>query len=301
MPAGRYWDLQLVQNYVYPLATFGEEPMASWLKAKPDELIRIFPEQDINVVVVGGETNGYWRIMGANIARRSRSTSGGDDCGSGSQLRRGTRRPSPAKERAAESAAGNSNCPGRKSNSLVQALVVERAGHRRERVAEFLILRRDDVIVVGLLVLPDLDHGEMVRPAGLLEHLEAHHAGFLAAVGGQRLERGDALVLARRRHVDMGHHEDRAGRDLGAAAAISKPECTRSSIRLMSCGFIFSRKSLVCAAADMGVVGLLVLPDRHHHELVRRRDALQDLVALVAVVLAAGGGELLQRFRDRGA
>ena len=33
MPAGRYWDLQLVQNYVYPWATFGEEPMATWLKA----------------------------------------------------------------------------------------------------------------------------------------------------------------------------------------------------------------------------------------------------------------------------
>ena len=43
IPAGRYWDLQLVQNYVYPMATFGQQPMASWLKAKEDELIRIFP------------------------------------------------------------------------------------------------------------------------------------------------------------------------------------------------------------------------------------------------------------------
>ena len=25
----------------------------------------MFPEEDINVVVVGGETNGYWQIMGA--------------------------------------------------------------------------------------------------------------------------------------------------------------------------------------------------------------------------------------------
>jgi hypothetical protein len=65
MPAGRYWDLQLVQNYVYPWATFGQEPMATWLKAKPEEPIRIFPESEINVVVVGGEANGYWRIMGA--------------------------------------------------------------------------------------------------------------------------------------------------------------------------------------------------------------------------------------------
>ena len=65
MPAGRFWDLQLVQNYVYPRATFGEEPLATKLKAAPDELIPIFQEQDINVVVVGGETNGYWQMMGA--------------------------------------------------------------------------------------------------------------------------------------------------------------------------------------------------------------------------------------------
>jgi len=69
MPAGRYWDLQLVQNYVYPWATFGQEPMATWLKAKPDEPIRIFPESEINVVVVGGEANGYWRIMGAKYRK----------------------------------------------------------------------------------------------------------------------------------------------------------------------------------------------------------------------------------------
>ena len=50
MPAGRYWDLQLVQNYVYPWATFGKEPMATWLKAAPDELIHHFPENEINVV-----------------------------------------------------------------------------------------------------------------------------------------------------------------------------------------------------------------------------------------------------------
>jgi hypothetical protein len=64
MPAGEYWDYQLVQNYVYPRATFGEEPWASKLKAAPEALIPIFRREDIHVVVVGGETNGYWRIMG---------------------------------------------------------------------------------------------------------------------------------------------------------------------------------------------------------------------------------------------
>jgi hypothetical protein len=69
MPAGEYWDYQLVQNYLYPRATFGEEPWASKLKAPPDELIPMFRREDIHVVVVGGETNGYWRIMGATYQK----------------------------------------------------------------------------------------------------------------------------------------------------------------------------------------------------------------------------------------
>ena len=36
------------------------------LAAADDELIPIFPLNKIHLVVVGGETNGYWRIMGAN-------------------------------------------------------------------------------------------------------------------------------------------------------------------------------------------------------------------------------------------
>jgi hypothetical protein len=64
MPAGEYWDYQLIQNYIYPRATFGEEPYASKLKAAPDQPIPMFRKEEIHVVVVGGETNGYWRIMG---------------------------------------------------------------------------------------------------------------------------------------------------------------------------------------------------------------------------------------------
>jgi hypothetical protein len=69
MPAARYWDLQLVQNYIYPRATFGEEPLATRLAAADDELIPMFLEQDINVVVVGGETNGYWQIQGSHYRK----------------------------------------------------------------------------------------------------------------------------------------------------------------------------------------------------------------------------------------
>jgi hypothetical protein len=70
LPAGEYWDQQLVQNYVYPRATFGDEPYATMLKAAPDELIHVCTgPDDIQVVVVGGEANGYWSIMGAGRAR----------------------------------------------------------------------------------------------------------------------------------------------------------------------------------------------------------------------------------------
>src|SRR5256712_3415805 len=69
MPAGEFWDYQLVQNYLYPRATFGEEPWASKLKAAPDEMIQMYRREDIHVVVVGGETNGYWRIIGASDAK----------------------------------------------------------------------------------------------------------------------------------------------------------------------------------------------------------------------------------------
>ena len=69
MPAAQYWDHQLVQNYIYPNATLGVEPLATDLKAAPDALIPMFRRETINVVVVGGETNGYWQIMGAGLRK----------------------------------------------------------------------------------------------------------------------------------------------------------------------------------------------------------------------------------------
>lgn len=69
MRAEEYWDYQLIQNYVYPRATFGEEPYASKLKAAPGEMIHIFKPEEIHVIVVGGETNGYWRIMDCNYQK----------------------------------------------------------------------------------------------------------------------------------------------------------------------------------------------------------------------------------------
>ena len=69
MPAGVYWDYQLIENYVYPRALNGEEPHATKLKAAADEMIPVYRLEDIHVVVVGGETNGYWRIMGCSYGK----------------------------------------------------------------------------------------------------------------------------------------------------------------------------------------------------------------------------------------
>jgi len=69
MPADEFWDYQLAQNYLYPRATFGDEPWATRLQAAPDELIQMFERENIHVVVVGGETNGYYRIMGCTYQK----------------------------------------------------------------------------------------------------------------------------------------------------------------------------------------------------------------------------------------
>lgn len=72
LPAGVYWDYQLIQNYVYPRALKGVEPYATWLKAKEDEYIPMYRLEDYHVIVVGGETNGYWRIMGCTYGKSVR-------------------------------------------------------------------------------------------------------------------------------------------------------------------------------------------------------------------------------------
>jgi hypothetical protein len=69
LPAGEYWDYQLIQNYIYPRAVIGEEPYASMLKAAPDELIPMFTANGVHTLVVGGETNGYWRLFSGSLMK----------------------------------------------------------------------------------------------------------------------------------------------------------------------------------------------------------------------------------------
>jgi hypothetical protein len=50
-----------------PRAVAGVEPYASRLKAKPEDLIRIFEPSDINIVVAGGETQGTWKMISGSL------------------------------------------------------------------------------------------------------------------------------------------------------------------------------------------------------------------------------------------
>ncbi len=63
MPAGEYWDSDLVDMLVGPLAARGVEPYASWRKLPADALFAPYDKPEaMNIVVVGGETSPMWKI-----------------------------------------------------------------------------------------------------------------------------------------------------------------------------------------------------------------------------------------------
>lgn len=61
VPAGHFWEGQMQAGFAAGLAKQGVEPFASWARLPKDALIapRRSPD-DINIVVVGGETNPMW-------------------------------------------------------------------------------------------------------------------------------------------------------------------------------------------------------------------------------------------------
>jgi len=57
-----YWNSGLVSTFTLPQAQLGVEPFASWLKLPKDALIpRFLSPKEINIIVVGGETNAFWQ------------------------------------------------------------------------------------------------------------------------------------------------------------------------------------------------------------------------------------------------
>ena len=73
IPARRYWD-HIMLNMVREQVEGGVEPWAGLSKAEPDELIPLFQQFGVNVVVAGGETNGHFSIFqGAQMPPAFRS------------------------------------------------------------------------------------------------------------------------------------------------------------------------------------------------------------------------------------
>lgn len=67
--AREYWDDPWTQTLIKPHAVAGVEPWASMWKAAPDAMVHKYRAQDISVVVLGGETQSAWKMVGGNFAR----------------------------------------------------------------------------------------------------------------------------------------------------------------------------------------------------------------------------------------
>lgn len=63
LPARDYWDNQWITSLIKPHAVAGIEPFASRWKAAPDEMVNLFRPEDINIVVMGGETQGAFKMI----------------------------------------------------------------------------------------------------------------------------------------------------------------------------------------------------------------------------------------------
>lgn len=72
LPAREFWALSENRLAYHPRAVGGEEPWASRLAAPPDEPLPLFAPEDVEIVVVGGETNMSWRVISSTlVAQRS--------------------------------------------------------------------------------------------------------------------------------------------------------------------------------------------------------------------------------------
>ena len=60
IPAREYWDSYTAKTFAREEADLGVEPYATYAKAGPDDLIPVFEPERLNIVVVGGSSNGQW-------------------------------------------------------------------------------------------------------------------------------------------------------------------------------------------------------------------------------------------------
>lgn len=64
-PAREWWDGFDAQIFWRPAAELGTEPFATYLNAEPEDLLPMFEPEDIEVVVVGGDTLPHWAVLNA--------------------------------------------------------------------------------------------------------------------------------------------------------------------------------------------------------------------------------------------
>jgi len=67
--AREYWDDAWTQTLIKPHAVAGVEPWAGVLAAAPDAMVHKYRAEDISVVVMGGETQSAWKMVGGNFSR----------------------------------------------------------------------------------------------------------------------------------------------------------------------------------------------------------------------------------------
>ena len=90
MPAGQFWGTDLIDMLMAPVAHQGVEPYASWKKLPPDALIAPYDKpENINIVVVGGETSPMWKVADFSYAMSAsvdkwRARPATDGCADGS-------------------------------------------------------------------------------------------------------------------------------------------------------------------------------------------------------------------------
>jgi hypothetical protein len=74
IPAGLYWEQYTSKNFVREDADLGIEPFATYAKAAPEEMLPVFQQEKIQVVVVGGSSNAQWSaFMGGPLDARFRN------------------------------------------------------------------------------------------------------------------------------------------------------------------------------------------------------------------------------------
>jgi hypothetical protein len=90
MTAGQYWKTDHIDMLMASEAYKGVEPYASWKKLPDDALIApYFNPDNINIIVVGGETSPLWKAAdygysGSSSVDRWRALNTGDECADGS-------------------------------------------------------------------------------------------------------------------------------------------------------------------------------------------------------------------------